>query len=112
MRFAGAEKIVREFSSTTIKEPAVALDLTDVHALDGVARRMILEVARRLTLDGKRVYLIDPADVIPKPDPGDGGQVIVVQDRAELRAHQPEKREKGKKGKAAKKGKKGVKTKK
>ena len=73
---------------------------------------MILEVARRLTLDGKRVYLIDPADVIPKPDPGDGGQVIVVQDRAELRAHQPEKRKKGKKGKAAKKGKKGAKAKK
>ncbi|WP_406604984.1 glutaminase [Corynebacterium kroppenstedtii] len=106
LRFAGAEKIVREFSSTTIKEPAVALDLTDVHALDGVARRMTLEVARRLTLDGKRVYLIDPADVIPRPDPGDGGQVIVVQDRAELRAHQPEKGKKGKKGKAAKKGKK------
>jgi glutaminase len=60
------------------------------------------------------VYLIDPTDVIPKPDPGDGGQVIVVQDRAELRAHQPEKRKKGKKSKSAKsakKGKKGTKAK-
>ncbi|HIW95169.1 MAG TPA: glutaminase [Candidatus Corynebacterium gallistercoris] len=99
LRFAGAEKIVREFSSTKIKQPAVAMDLTDVHALDGVARRMILEVARRLSLEGKRVYIIDPTEVLPAPDPGDGGQITVVQDRAELRAHQPQKKAK----KAAKK---------
>ena len=90
---------MREFSSTKIKQPAVAMDLTDVHALDGVARRMILEVARRLSLEGKRVYIIDPTEVLPAPDPGDGGQITVVQDRAELRAHQPQKKAK----KAAKK---------
>jgi glutaminase len=41
---------------------------------------MLLEVARRLTLDGSEVYLVDPAAMIPDPDPGDGGRLTVVDD--------------------------------
>ena len=59
-------------------EPRVALDLTMVHSIDDVARRMLLEVARRLTLDGHAVYLVDPEGMLPDPDPGDGGRVVVI----------------------------------
>ncbi|WP_258047421.1 glutaminase [Streptomyces sp. SM13] len=76
--FAGAERIIRETVGTSYPETGVALDLTRVHSIDDVARRMLLEVARRLTLDGHEVYLVDPESIMPDPDPGDGGRVTVV----------------------------------
>ncbi|MFW6724279.1 glutaminase [Streptomyces sp. MAR4 CNY-716] len=86
--FAAAERVVREAVSTAPREAGVALDLTMVHSVDDVARRMLLEVVRRLTLDGHEVYLVDPESVIPDPDPGDGGRVTVVADVEEaVHAH-------------------------
>ncbi|MBZ2199067.1 glutaminase [Occultella gossypii] len=84
IRFAGAERIVREAVDTAPPEARVALDLTMVYSIDDVARRMLLEVVRRLTLDGHEVYLVDPESLIPDPDPGDGGQVTVVSDVAAM----------------------------
>ncbi len=78
--FAGAERVVREVLETAPPETRVAIDLTRVHAIDDVARRMVLEVARRLTLDGHEVYLVDPEAVVPDPEPGDGGRVTVVRE--------------------------------
>ncbi|WP_219924569.1 glutaminase [Nocardioides campestrisoli] len=78
IRFAGAERVVREVVATAPAEATVALDLTMVFSLDDVARRMILELARRLTLDGHDVYLVDPESTVPDPDPGEGGRVFVV----------------------------------
>ncbi len=78
IRFAGAERVVREAVSTAPAEARVALDLTMVHSVDDVSRRMLLEVVRRLSLDGHDVYLVDPEGVLPDPDPGDGGRVVVV----------------------------------
>ncbi|WP_197383692.1 glutaminase [Mycolicibacterium mengxianglii] len=78
IRFAGAERVVREVMDTAPTEAPVALDLTMVYSIDDVARRMLLEIVRRLTLDGHDVYLIDPEFIIPDPDPGDGGRVSVV----------------------------------
>lgn len=77
IRFAGAERVVREAVGADL-EARVALDLTAVHTIDDVARRMLLEVVRRLTLDGRDVYLVDPESVLPDPDPGDGGRVVVL----------------------------------
>ncbi|GAB2598175.1 glutaminase [Pseudactinotalea suaedae] len=78
IRFAGAERVVREVLETAPVEPRVVLDVSLVHSIDDVARRMLLEVARRLTLDGHEVYLVDPEAIIPEPDPGDGGRLTVV----------------------------------
>ncbi|MFG3256690.1 glutaminase [Streptomyces sp. NPDC048172] len=76
--FAGAERVVREAVNSAPPEVRVAMDLTMVYSIDDVARRMLLEVARRLTLDGHDVYLVDPESILPDPDPGDGGRVTVV----------------------------------
>ncbi|MFF5182033.1 glutaminase [Micromonospora sp. NPDC000316] len=84
IRFAGAERVVREIVNTALAEARVVLDLTMVHSIDDVARRMLLEVVRRLTLEGHVVYLLDPESVLPDPDPGDGGQVTVVRDLDEV----------------------------
>ena len=78
IRFAGAERVVREAVSAAPAETRIALDLTAVHSVDDVARRTLLEVTRRLTLDGLTVYLVDPESVLHDPDPGDGGYVAVV----------------------------------
>lgn len=92
IRFAGAEKLAREAVETAPLESRVALDVTMVYSIDDVARRMLLEVLRRLTLDGHDVYLIDPESVIPDPDPGEGGRLTVVRDIEQVRtgtAHRP-----------------------
>ena len=88
IRFAGAERVVREAVATVPAEHRVALDLTMVFSVDDVARRMLLELARRLTLDGHDVHLVDPESVLPDPDPGEGGRVSVVStlDEVGLRA--------------------------
>lgn len=78
IRFAGAERIVREIVGSASAEPQVVLDVSMVYSIDDVARRMLLEAARRLTLDGHEVYLIDPESIIPNPNPGEGGRLTVV----------------------------------
>ncbi|MFD4404947.1 glutaminase [Nocardia sp. NPDC058499] len=83
--FAAAERVVREAVDTAPAEARVALDLTMVYSIDDVGRRMLLEVVRRLTLDGHEVYLVDPEAIIPDPDPGDGGRVTIVGDIAQAR---------------------------
>lgn len=86
--FAGAERVVQEAMAISRSEVRVALDLTRVHSIDDVARRVLLEIARRLTLNGHDVYLVDPESMMPDPDPGDGGRVTVVDnlDLADQRA--------------------------
>ncbi|WP_420371361.1 STAS domain-containing protein [Kribbella amoyensis] len=78
IRFAAAERVVREVVDAGPAEPRVVFDLTAVSSIDDVARRMLLEVARRLTLDGLAIYLIDPESILPDPDPGDGGHIIAI----------------------------------
>ncbi|MGW0759834.1 glutaminase [Streptomyces sp. NPDC002814] len=76
--FAGAERVVQKAMGISPSDVRVALDLTRVFSIDDVARRVLLEVVRRLTLNGHEVYLVDPESIMPDPDPGDGGRVAVV----------------------------------
>ncbi|WP_328500985.1 glutaminase [Streptomyces sp. NBC_00457] len=76
--FAGAERVVQKAMGISPSDARVALDLTRVFSIDDVARRVLLEVVRRLTLNGHEVYLVDPESIMPDPDPGDGGRVAVV----------------------------------
>ena len=78
IRFAGAEKIVREVIDASPAEPAVALDLTLVSSLDDVAQRMLAEIARRLTAEGRRVFVVDPEAVFPATWLAQAGPVDVV----------------------------------
>ncbi|MFE1508703.1 glutaminase [Streptomyces sp. NPDC058726] len=89
--FAGAERVVQEAMDIPPADVRVALDLTRVYSIDDVARRVLLEVARRLTLTGHEVYLVDPESIMPDPYPGDDGRVMLVDhvdqvDRADLHA--------------------------
>ncbi|MDQ1032935.1 glutaminase [Streptomyces umbrinus] len=86
--FAGAERVVRKAMDISPSEVRVAVDLTRVYSIDDVARRVLLEVARRLTLNGHEVYLVDPESIMPDPDPGVGGRVTLVDnmDHADLHA--------------------------
>lgn len=76
--FSGAERVVQEAMDISPAEVRVAVDLTMVYSIDDVARRVLLEVARRLTLNGHEVYLVDPESIMPDPDPGDGGRITLV----------------------------------
>ncbi|MGA5454697.1 glutaminase [Streptomyces umbrinus] len=76
--FSGAERVVQEAMDISPAEVRVAVDLTRVYSIDDVARRVLLEVARRLTLNGHEVYLVDPESIMPDPDPGDGGRITLL----------------------------------
>ncbi|QRY61335.1 glutaminase [Gordonia sp. PDNC005] len=84
IRFAGAERILREFEDEPPTQKRIAISLVRVSTVGDVGRRMLLEAVRRLTMDGHDVYLIDPDRVLPDPDPGDGGRVTVVGRREDL----------------------------
>ena len=80
LRFAGAETFVREISAVEHDTERVALDLSRVSRLHDVARRMLLEVVRRLSQDGLEVVLVDPEALLPEPDAGDGVRPRIVDD--------------------------------
>ena len=79
--FSGAEFVARRLSQDPPEHHAVVLDLTGVHSVTDVGRRMLLETARRLRLDGHEVYLVDTDDVIPDADPGDGRRLPLLADQ-------------------------------
>lgn len=78
LQFSTAELAVRDLVATPVQQPTVALDLSRVHSVNDVARRVLLEVVRRIGLDGHEVVLIDPETVLPDPDRGDGIRPRVV----------------------------------
>lgn len=80
IRFAGAERIIREFVTAEPREPTVAVDFTRVSSIDDVARRMLIEAARRLVEDGHDVYFIDPESVFPESAPGEMDMITMIED--------------------------------
>lgn len=78
IRFAGAERIVREIVDVSPTEHTVAFDVTHVSSIDDVAQRMLIELARRLTVDGHHVILVDPESVVAAARLADAGTMFVV----------------------------------
>jgi glutaminase len=77
---------VRDLTDAEELSPEVVLDLSRVHSVNDVARRMLLEVVRRLVLAGHRVVLVDPEETLPDPDCGDGVRPRVAASVAEAAA--------------------------
>lgn len=65
IQFAGAERLLRDLVAAEIVTSEVVLDLSRVHSVNDVAQRMLREAVSRLTLDGHRVVVVDPDDVLP-----------------------------------------------
>jgi glutaminase len=68
VQFAAAERLVRDLAGADLPDQVV-LDLTRVHTVNAVARRMVLETMRRLTADGHQVVLVDPDEHLPDSSP-------------------------------------------
>lgn len=62
--FVGMERLLRDLAEAPPGASAVLLDLTRVHEVREVGRRMLLEGARRLVLDGHEVAVVDPDDLL------------------------------------------------
>ncbi|KNX38808.1 glutaminase [Luteipulveratus halotolerans] len=67
IQFSGAERVLRIVADG---DPVAGfvLDLRRVASTNGVARRMLAELVRRLQLDGTQVALLDPGSFLPLPD--------------------------------------------
>jgi glutaminase len=78
VRFAEAEWILHALAEEPPGPGRVVLDLSRVYEINAAGRRMVLEAARRLHLDGHPVLLVDPDEVLPDPDAGDGYVLEVV----------------------------------
>lgn len=84
LSFSSAEHVVRALVMTEPHPPRVVIDVERLSSVSDVGRRMLLEVVRRLSIEGHDVVLLDPDGAIRDPDPGDGGSVTVLRSRAEL----------------------------
>ena len=64
IRFAGAERVIREIVDTHYTGTRIALDISRVYSVDEVAQHMLLEIMIRMRHEGYTVYLIDQDDTI------------------------------------------------
>ena len=62
--FAAAERVLNRLSENPPRERRLALDVTRVHWITDVGRRMLLEGARRLRADGYAVRVLDEDGVL------------------------------------------------
>jgi glutaminase len=90
VNFVGMERVLRYLVEEPPTEATVVLDLTRVHEVRDVGRRMLLEAIRRLVRDGHDVTLVDPEAVLEAfpddhadgdVDAGDGVTVPVLRQR-------------------------------
>lgn len=73
VQFNGAEALLDYWHHTEIDSSEVVLDVSRVHSITDVGRRMVLEGLRRLELDGHTVLLHDPEGLLPDTDYADAG---------------------------------------
>lgn len=84
IRFAGAERIAREFTDYGPQTDHVLIDLSGAGGFDDIARRMVREVLHRLIRqEGKQVYLVDPGAFLSEEDDGVPIPELVMLTRAQ-----------------------------
>ncbi|WP_244930454.1 glutaminase [Nocardioides sp. W7] len=90
VNFVGMERVLRYLADEPPTESTVVLDLTRVHEVRDIGRRMLIEAVRRLVLDGHQVTIVDPEDMLEAfpddhadgdLDAGDGVAVPVLRRR-------------------------------
>lgn len=72
IQFTGAETLLHHLHKAQLSSDSVVFDLSRVHRVSDVGRRMTLEAMRRLKLAGHTIELEDPENALPDPDMGDG----------------------------------------
>lgn len=72
LRFVEAERVLREFVGETAESGPVVLDLTRVHQVNDIARRVLLEGIRQLHGKHLDVRLVDPSAVLGRAETGTG----------------------------------------
>lgn len=72
LEFVESERVLRAFAAEPVGENPVVIDLDDVHRVNDIARRMLLEGIRRLHLDGHDVRVVDPSEVLGAAETGTG----------------------------------------
>lgn len=70
--FVSTESLIRHAVENPPTTRIVVFDMHRVDEISEVAKKMSAEAARRMKLDGHRVVLIDPNEVLPSFDLGDG----------------------------------------
>ncbi|GAB3581014.1 glutaminase [Calidifontibacter terrae] len=63
LRFASVEQVIRLVEEYPPEQHTVVVDLFNSTSIDATARRMLLELMRRLRGDGHEVWLVDGQDV-------------------------------------------------
>ncbi|MFD6856436.1 glutaminase [Rhodococcus sp. NPDC060090] len=84
LQFTNAEALVRDLIDEPIVTPRLVLDLALVRSVFPAGSRVLLEVVRRLHLDGIEVMFIDPEEHFPDPEVGSGYRPLVLESIGEL----------------------------
>lgn len=87
LQFTNVETIVRALTEEPVSTPRVAVDLTLVRAVFPAGERVLLEVFRRLEVDGTSVVVIDPEGHFPHDDAIDAVSVRRISSVGELLPH-------------------------
>lgn len=64
LRFSSVEQAIRLVEESPPQERIVVVDVGNTTSIDATARRMLLELLRRVDLDGHEVWLVDGAAVV------------------------------------------------
>ncbi|WP_054717425.1 glutaminase [Rhodococcus sp. SMB37] len=84
LQFTNVETIVRDLIDEPIVTPRLVLDLALVRSVFPAGSRVLLEMVRRLHLDGIEVMFIDPEEHFPDPEVGGGYRPAVLESIGEL----------------------------
>lgn len=74
INFVGMERVVRTIDEDPPEHDRIVIDLTRVHEVRKVGRRMLHEAIRRLVLEGREVEVHDPDGLLAEPGPIEVGE--------------------------------------